>query len=238
MACGTINIPFGIPSTGAKEYNLNSGRELFRCGLDCVKMYITNVSMEINNTTYTCQGIEGASPDGKFCLKSAQISKRNQGVVNWIAKEGANSTWETGSVLTCADFCGSDEESPMIYTHTEGNLSVRVTINISDVANEKDAMLNAAKAKFLADGDLSGEFSSMEWILSDLGTTASPTDWQGGSVTYQGFSTDKGSYDTARASFSWDNGRMEKSLGHIKYDDLCNNKEMTAVVNRLIALGG
>ena len=230
--CPTID--FGIPSEGAKEYNMNSGRELFRCGLQCIKMYITNVSMEVNTVKYGCATIEDAGTE-KFCLKSAQISKRDQGVVNWIAKSGANSSWEIGSVLTKADLClASENNDPMIYTHTEGNLSVRVTINIVDVADSRDDIKNAALNKFMADPEIQNEFQSMQWILSDVGTNASPTDWQGGSVTYQGFSSTHEGHRTARASFNWDNGRMEKSFGDIRYDT-SDDPDIGNIVNTLIA---
>jgi len=234
MAGSCPTIDFGVPEEGAKEYNMNSGRELFRCGLQCIKMYITNVTMEVNTVKYSCATIDDAGHE-KFCLKSAQISKRDQGIVNWIAKSGASSAWDTGCVLTKADLClASTDNDPMVYTHTEGNLSVRVTINITDVADSRDDIKDAALAKFNSDSEINAEFQGMEWILSDVGTNASPTDWQGGSVTYQGFANQHYGHRTARASFNWDNGRIEKSVGDIRYDitDDCN---IGNVVNSLIS---
>lgn len=217
MAGNCPSINFGIPTGGATEYDLNSGRELFRCGSGCVKMFITNVSLEKRTVTMSCGSIADGAIDGEICLQSAQISARGQGVVNWVAKENVTSGLTVGSVLTKVDSCGdSDDSSGSIYTHTEGNLSARVIANIEKINEKKDQIRDAVKAKF---DPLLPELSGLQWILSDLGVSASPTDWQGGSVTYQGFGVDETHNNkTFRGSFNWQNGRFEIGKGVIHYD--------------------
>ena len=237
MAGSCPIVSFGVPKSGAPEYNLNSGRELFRCGTECVKMYITNVSGESSTITYSCASIDDANINGEVCLRSAQVSARDQGIVNWIAKENVDSSLEVGSVITKADTCLGGDAS--IYTHTEGNLSVRVTATVSYVNQDKEQIKNTALNKF-DDYFRTG----LQWILSDVGTNVGPTDWQGGTVTYQGFGGEKipssltggpAGVGTARESFNWENGRLEKTFGYLTYDDT-DNTDIGFVINQVLGL--
>lgn len=98
MACPVIN--YGIPEEGATEYNVNSGREIFRCGLSCIKLYITNVSVEKSRVKYVCGNVNDADIGNFGCLESFTINYRDRDLANWIAKNNANSGLPNGYVIT------------------------------------------------------------------------------------------------------------------------------------------
>ena len=229
MACPTIN--YGVPSDGATEYNLNSGRELFRCGIECIKMFITNVSGERNTVKFGCADISDAQA-GDVCMQSANATSRDQGVVNWIAKDGVTSALPNGYVINRADDCIGGQA--VIYTHTEGNLSARVLANIESIAPNKELIKDRALNKLCS---VIPEFcSELEWILSDLGVNVSPTDWQGGTVTYQGFGTSGNGYTTRRANFNWQNGRMEYATGTLTYDTTATPAPLEDIANTVLGI--
>ena len=214
MATNCPSVPFGIPEGGATEYDINTGRELFRCGDSCVKMYLTNVSGERRIVKIGCGSISDAVVNnGAMCLQSANVNYRGQAIVNWGAKPNVTSSLESGSVITRVMPCGTNEG--IIYTHTEGNLSIRVLSPVANLTDKtsSDAAKNTALAKF---NDATA--NAMKWILSDIGVNVSPTDWQGGTVTYMGFK-DGGDNRTFRGTFNWQNGRMETGEGTLTYDN-------------------
>ena len=231
MACPTVR--YGVPSSGATEYNLNTGRELFRCGLDCVKMFLTNVSGEQTLVKYSCADISDALVNDQICMQSANISARDQGVVNWIAKENVDSSLPNGSVINKAENCAGQSETGSIYTHTEGSLNARVVTNIENIAPNREAIKDRILSKF---SDAT-EFVqlNMEWILSDLGVNVSPTDWQGGSVTYQGFSTHGPGTQTIRGNFNWQNGRREYGVGTLTYD-MSDETSIETIVSTVLGI--
>lgn len=243
MACPIIN--YGIPESGATEYNINTGRELFRCGVPedgqpiedaCVKLFITNVMLEASTVKSTCGTIDGAIAD-QVCMQSANVNWKDQAVINWIAKDGVDTTLPNGTVITRADDCAGS--GSVIYTHTEGQISARVLANFTELNASRDAIILQAEAKLIdvaVDTTGSTVIADLEWILSDLGVNVSVTDWQGGTVTYQGFGTRAlGTNESYRLNFNWQNGRGEESMGTTFYDESVNTALLGDIVDDLIA---
>jgi len=241
MACPTIK--YGIPTGGATQYNVNSGRELFRCGIGCVKMYITNVSLDKSTVYYVCGDITDANVEanGKTaCLQSMNITWRERNVVNWIAKDNVDTTLDDGFVITMVGDC--NDLQGVIYTHTEGTMNVRAFVNVEDfdtnLANAlKNAVLNKVSqiATQTADANI---VSQLTWILSDLSNDVSPTDWQRGSVSYQGFGVIPNSDGTRsyRINFNWNNGRGEEASTTTVYDRDPTPQFLENIITNLIAL--
>jgi len=168
--CPTIR--YGIPSDGADEFTTNTGRELFRCGTDCIKMFLTNVNVEKTHVQFSCASITDAlvSYDVSggdtltLCLQSANANARDRSLVNWVAKENVDSSFDDGTVLTYADKCGpepnpgeEDTRAMLTFTHVEGQLSFRAQVNIqifsdSEVLNLVKEMKEVCLAKFEALG--------------------------------------------------------------------------------------
>lgn len=233
MACPIVS--YGIPLDGAKELNFNTGRELFRCGTGCVTMFITNVTIEFGIKFVKCGTITDALIGGNAaCMQSAQVSWRDQSVVNWEAKTNVNSGMPSGTVITRAADCAGEGAS--IYTHTEGQLSGRVQANIASL-NSVQADI---KAMVLAKNNTvgGGDASLLEWIFSDISTQSSATDWQGGSISYLGFGT-AGPGDTSyNFSFNWQNGRGEVTNSTSYYDQNPTPEPLQDVVAAMLALVG
>jgi|GEM_PF-4254333 len=234
MACPIVN--YGIPSDGATEYNINTGRELFRCGLDCVKLFITNVSLDKNTVLYICGDIADAHT-GDVCMQSASANWKDQNIVNWIAKDGVTTALESGYVITLAGECSG--ASAATYTHTEGQINARVVANFEDINNSRDQIINTARTKLTTVGTAHPEndvLNQLQWVLSDINVNVSPTDWQSGSVSYQGFgSRANGERTNYRINFSWQNGRGEEAYGQTHYDTTTTPNELGVIVDNLIA---
>ena len=79
------------------------------------------------------------------CLQSANLSWKDQAVVNWEAKENVTSALEAGTVITRAVACGGADSA--IYTHTEGQLSARVQANVTDITAVRDQLRDAVLNK-------------------------------------------------------------------------------------------
>jgi len=228
-------IRYGVPEGGAPEYNVNSGRELFRCGTQCTKLFIVNVSVEKSIINFGCMGIDDAGTE-QFCLQSVNGTAREQAVVNWQGKDGASAALPNGYVINRAVACAGSE---VVCTHVEGNLSIRAMINVEDLTVDvSEEMKNLALAKIGSCGEGSTQLDALEWVFSDMNTNVSPTDWQSASVTFQGFGPTDSACDrpkTTRANFNWQNGRYECSTGQIKYDDTPTPEYLATVIQTLLA---
>lgn len=232
MACPVI--PYGVPSSGAKEYNVNSGRELFRCGTACTKLYIVNVSLECNTVNFGCKSISDAGHDD-FCMQSANATARHQTVVNWQAKENADSSLPSGYVINKAEAC---EGEAVVCTHVEGNLSARVLVDLNAFGPSlADEIKTAALNKVGECGTGETKINALDWVLSDLNVNVSPTDWQSGTVTFLGFASSAGCPthpQTTRVNFSWQNGRYECAEGIIIYDESDTPQLLSQIISDLI----
>jgi len=229
--CPTIK--YGVPSSGAPEYNVNSGRELFRCG-ECVKLYVTNVSLEKSVVRYSCGSISDAIVgNGSACLISANANIRDRNVINWVAKDNVDSSLPNGAVITRIGNCAGG--SGIVYTHTEGSINVRAYANIEDInVDSAQVIIDAAKEKLVKYLD---EINLLDYYLSDLNTNASPTDWQSMSATYSGIGStriDDSGTGVARVSFNWNNGRVEISKGTSIYDDSPTPKTLPEIIQELL----
>jgi len=231
MACPVIK--YGIPSGGAPEYNVNSGRELFRCA-DCVRLYVTNVSIEKSIVRYSCGDILDANTGSNACLISANANIRDRNVINWTAKDNVDSSLPNGYVITRID--SSCAGGGIVYTHTEGNISIRAYANIEDVDPAfAEALLDKAKAKLV---QFLEEVELLDYYLSDINTNASPTDWQSMSATFSGIGSEKvdeSGTGSARVSFNWNNGRAEISKGTAVYDDTAEPQPLPTIIQYLIS---
>jgi hypothetical protein len=225
---GCPNINFGIPESGATEFSFQSGREILRCGAgECVQLYITNVTLECSLVVHSCNAITGAI-QGEVCMQSVQGQWRDQNIVNWIAKDGVNSSLADGSVITRAYCAGTGENS--IFTHTEGSLSIRVLCNSSGLAGSAYSAKSAGLTK-LTDTKLTDD---MTWILSDVAVNVSPTTWQAGTITFQGFTKTMSTKKTYRGNFSYENGRIEEAHGELFYDDTSAPALMDSVITSML----
>ena len=228
-------IPYGIPSAGATDLNFNSGRELFRCGDNCVKMFITNVTLERNTKFIHCGSISDAHVQeaGRHaCMQSAQLNWRGQSVVNWEAKENVTSDLANGTVITVATDCAGSGAS--VYTHTEGQISGKCQANIDELTCLYDLVAQSVLDK--CDSiDPSTDRDNLEWIFSDINNQSSATDWQSGSITYLGFGVDATHVDrTYNFSFNWQNGKSEVSKGVLEYDAETTPSLMSDVVSTML----
>ena len=238
MACPTIK--YGVPDTGATELSINSGRELFRCGTACVKMFITNVSLEKNTVFFLCGTVADAGFDD-FCLQNFNINWRDRTVVNFIAKENVDSSLENGTVITRVGECQGDDG--VVYTHTEGQISFRALANLEDITIQlSDDILQAVIGKYLTVVSPSTysqvTTDDLEAILSDLSNNVGVTEFQGMSGTYLLFGvrtpepTEEQSY---RFSFNYNNGRGEERQGRIIYDGDNTPQPLATIISTLIS---
>ena len=248
MSCPTIK--YGAPSTGASEYSTNSGRELFRCGTECVKMFITNVTLEKNTVKFVCGDIADAKPSGlEACLQTLNGTWRDRTIANWIAKDDATSAVENGYVINRVGKCSAGgygaggtgtNKDGLTYTHTEGQISFRALLNIQDFTPAMaDTLKTFTLAKFASIAKFADEdtiLQNLTWIFSDINNTVSQTDWQSGGGTFQGFGTR--TFDGERTysvNFNYNNGQGEEKAGHIWYDDSQNVSHMMTVVQMLLS---
>jgi hypothetical protein len=202
-------------------------------------MFITNVTLEHSKVYIGCGSISDAR-QGDVCMQSANVTWKDQAVVNWEAKEGVTSALPAGTVITRAVACGSGDAT--IYTHSEGQLGCKVQANVCDITDSRDAIRDAVIAKVLSvcstnaavtEDDVVNE---LDWVLSDISIQASATEWQGGNVSYSGFgSRTGGSNKSFRWNFNWSNGRAEYGVGDTTYDDSATPASMSVVVDAMLA---
>ena len=209
---GCPNVEYGISSGGATEYSASSGRELFQCGTNCVKLYIVNISVETVQVNITCESITDAGA-GDVCMRSGSMSLQNQGVVNWIAKNGVTTGVPSGNAINMAGSCAGGDA--FTYTHTDGQASGRVTANIGNIVSNEGTILSRIRDHC---GCAEDTTASALFFLSDASTDVGPTEWQGGSITFQGFGEGGGGTNTGRANFNWQNGIKECRQGSVEYD--------------------
>ena len=217
----TLTIPYGIPSTGANEYALQSGRELFRCGKECIKMFITNVMVEKTLVSFACGAINDAIVDAKVCLQSINGNWKDKMVITWIGKSNATSQNDNGFVINRVGDCGEDGK---IYTHTEGTIGIKAQFDIDTWTPALAILVGAeavAKLDLVCTG-LGANFDAFEDpILSDISTNVSQTDWQGGGCNFQLFgirTADATTENGFRANFNYQNGQCEVGRSCTAYD--------------------
>lgn len=241
-------IPYGIPATGAIEYSLQSGRELFRCGRGCIKMFITNVMVENTLIKFTCDEINDASDIDNVCLQSLNGNWKDKMVINWIGKEGATTEQPSGTVINRVSDCtptnGIAGSNGKIYTHTEGTVGVKAQFNISlwetGAQANADAIILKAVQKLdnIAEAmGITSRLASFDRILSDISTNVSQTDWQGGGCNYQLFMTraaDASNENGFRISFNYQNGQAEVGRSCTVYDEEPNVAMLTTVIANLL----
>ena len=218
------SIPYGIDAAGAKSVSFSSGREMFRCGA-YVRVYITNVTVDTGTTTISCVTPNVTSAD--VCPVSIQGTYKDQMSVNWNAKSGADSGMDSGAVLNKAVACGTG--GAHIYTHTEGQVSVRVQCALSVLATAQTAF-DAAKDAMFPLPALTAAIT--DWILADISIQASVNDWQGGSLTLSGISSSGGSGASYKGSYNFQSGIKEVTEGIVKYDE-SDDKSMITVLQTL-----
>ncbi|MCX8074348.1 MAG: hypothetical protein N2749_02020, partial [Clostridia bacterium] len=163
MSC-PANIPFGMANGRGFNYNINSNREVFRCGFNCVKIFITNVSLDKGEITVECLSdlsiVDTLTQQLGGCPDTISGNSRDRAMANWCGKNGANSGLPSGSVLTTLDCqCGSYS---LIITHTEGSASVR---------GRGQANLNTAKTAFPMIKDILGLQLVDEGVLTGYDLT-------------------------------------------------------------------
>ena len=248
MACPVVD--FGIPSSGAQEISVNSSREVFRCGTNCVKIFITNVSLEKNCVVSVCGSISDATETGRgesrYCLQSFDFSWRDNTVANYVAKNNVNSGIANGTVITTVQSCEGDDG--IIYTHTEGQITFRALASIENVNESfaetlKDAVINkypsiATNTSYrTATNQLSANA-----ILQDVSNQVGVTEFQSLSGTYIIFGTrNKNVNDpeqTYRMNFNYDNGRGEERCGLIAYDRETTPRPVASVIQTLLTQSG
>jgi hypothetical protein len=221
-------IPYGIPEGGAPEYNVNSGRELFRCGIGqngCIKLYITNVSVDKSIVNYGCKTSQNAN-QGKFCLENVTYNERVNKQVQWIAKKGVDSSLPNGTVITRVGEC--DGGNGVIPLYTEATVRARSMLNINDLDTNMAKQIVQTALENLSkhlDGD---------WILQDIGTSVSPTSWQTANVTFMLLSNEIPEYDTYRETINLTNGRVQTSTGHVIYDDTETPQDLATIIETLL----
>jgi hypothetical protein len=225
MGCPTV--PYGIPKDGAPEYNVNSGRELFRCGMGnngCIKLYITNVSVENSTVKYGCR--TGNSVGSDYCIENVNYNERVRKQVQWVAKDGVNSSLPNGTVITRVGECDGGEG--IIPLYTEATVRVRVLMDITQLTpNSAQSIIDDALNN--VSNNISGD-----WVLQDLGTSASPTDWQTANITFMAMSNVIPSYDSYRESINLTNGRVQYATGHVRYDDTNDPVDLASIVSQLL----
>ena len=223
-------VPYGVPAGGAPEYNINSGRELFRCGIgegSCVKIYITNVSLEKSIVKYNCK-IGNNANQGDYCLENITYNERVRKQIMWEAKDGVNSSLPNGTVITRVGHCSNNEGVIPLYTEATIRVKSLLDINLLDT-NLANSMVNTALENI--SHHLNGE-----WILQDISTNVSPTDWQSANVTFMMLTEQiPNNHDTYRETINLTNGRVNVSEGKEYYDDTNTPSSLAEVVQYLLS---
>ena len=232
MACPVIK--YGIPEEGAYTYATNSGRELFRCGTSCVKMYITNVSVEKSLVKYVCGNVNDADIGTFGCMESFTVNYRDRVLENWIAKDNVDSSLPNGYVITRVGAC--KDLQGVIYLYTEGRLSARMRINIENLTPDNaDAVKEKVLEKLQNISTIQNKSLELDWIFNDLNVDVNPTDWQRGSVSYLGFGVKESQEATTyRINFNYNNGRGEEAHGVVIYDDTPTPQYLANIIRDLI----
>ena len=236
MACP--HVPFGIPD-GAKEVNLNTGREMFRCG-DCLKVFISNVTMEISCLTPGCKSptevADIVTPTGvDACVYNVNGRWRDRTNVVWKGKNGADAySLSDGQVLTCLDTtCGS------VYLYTEKTVTVRVYASVNDITanpNNLRACVDAGATLLDMLGTLPhGVNWTGSFAVTDVSVNLSRNDWQSLNITgTEIFQRNIHDHDYAgQANWNNNNGLSEIRETTIVYDDNCEEKQLENVFSAL-----
>lgn len=235
MADCSLSIPYGIPSDGANEYAIQSGRELFRCGLDCIKMFITNVTLETKHVSFKCGDITGALSGNDVCIQSINASWKDKLVVNWIGKTGAHSGMTNGTVINKVNDCVNGK----IYTHTEGTVGAKAQFDVTIWNTDTAKTLATDALNKLLGVDANAGLAQLgpDMIFSDLSTNVSQTDWQGGSCNYQlfGIRNGAGGIDQGYSiSFNYQNGQAQITESSTSYDETDNCIDVSEIVDLLL----
>jgi hypothetical protein len=230
-ACPVIK--YGIPETGAPEYNINSGREIFRCGFgenSCVKIYITNVSLEKSTTFYKCRVPVSSMSSDKYCIESVNFNERLRTQEEWIAKPNVDSSLPNGTVITKLYECGSS--NGVIPLYWEKTLRIRSLLDIANISELDEIVLSNVKSEI---GDVIG--NDTEFILNDISTSVSPTDWERANLSYMAIEspTDKG-YQSFRYSWNIQNGRVQETYGRTYYDNSDKPQNLADVIKYLLSI--
>jgi len=234
MACPAV--PFGLPAD-AREFNLNTGREMFNCG-DCLKIFISNVSLDCTKVKPICKSpveLSSYTNCGDGCIYSVNGRWRDRTNVQWKGKSGVDSSSPDGSVLTCLDDCGS------IYLYTDMSITVRIYISADSVTSAdvlNDCLENGAQIL----DNLGYIPHSINWhrsglVVTDMTIDLNRNDWQSTTVTGSViFQDDEGSTTSDRSgSANWNsrNGTGEIRETTTYYDDDCDTSDIGAIFSSL-----
>lgn len=212
MSCPVI--PYGMENGRGFSYNINSGREVFRCGFSCVKIFITNVSLDKGEITIECFSdlsvVDTLTQQLGACPDSISANARDRVMANWCGKRGASSGLPSGSVLTTLD-CGCGSYS-LIITHAEGSASIR---------GRGQPNLNNAKTMFPTIKTLLNIQLVDTGVLTGYDLTPSPADWLGFGIEYSTWKTQSriGTPQFENSSINFNNMQIRKTTGITHYDD-------------------
>ena len=240
MACPAV--PFGIPE-GAKEINLNTGREMFRCG-DCLKVFISNVTMEISCLTPGCKSpAEVASivmcANGNGCVYNVTGRWRDRTNVVWKGKDNATaSTLNNGQVLTCLDnTCGS------VYLYSEKTVTVRVYADVATINQDAGNLVDCVNSGAELLDSLGFNPHGVSWqgnfAVTDVGVNLSRNDWQSMNITgTEIFQRDPSAIVPAQdyagqANWNNNNGLSEIRETTTVYDDDCTQHQLENIFSSL-----
>lgn len=236
MACPAV--AFGLPES-AREYNLNTGREIFNCG-DCLKVFISNVSLDCTKVDPICKSPSELATytncaSGNGCIYSVNGRWRDRTNVQWKGKNNVDSSSPDGSVLTCLDDCGS------IYLYTDMSITVRIYIS-PDSITSADALNSCLENGAQILDELGSNPHGISWnqsglVVTDMSIDLNRNDWQSATVTGSViFKDDDGSTDSDRSgNANWNsrNGTGEIRETTTYYDDDCDQSDLGAIFNTL-----
>ncbi len=238
MACPKV--PYGIPDH-AKEINLNTGREQFRCG-DCLKVFISNVSMDVTCLTPACLAPNDVADDvmcagGNGCVYNVNGRWRDRTNVVWKGKNGVNaSTLETGKVLTCVDdSCGS------VYLYTEKTVTVRVYADVNDIMSSPNNLKDCVNAGASVLDRLGTKPHGVNWAgnfaVTDVGVDLNRNDWQSINITGMEIFTRTGVTPgkdlSGQANWNSNNGLAEIRETTTVYDADCDETNLETIFSTL-----
>lgn len=213
MSCPS-NIPFGMENGRGFNYNFNSGREVFRCGFNCVKIFITNVSVDKGEIIIECFNdlsvVDNLTQQLNACPDTISGNARDRAMANWCGKRGANSGLPSGSVLTTLD-CGCSSYS-LIITHTEGGASVR---------GRGHPNLNNARNLFPQIQTILNLQLVNEGVLTGFDLSPSPTEWLSFGLEYSSWKAQSkvGLPQFENSSLNFNNMQLRRTIGITHYDD-------------------
>lgn len=227
MACPVV--PFGMENGRGFSYNINSGREIFRCGTKCIKIYIRDVSLEKSEILIDCidPNLDPTDIFQSACVDTVSGNVRERVITNWCGKPGASTALPNGSVLTtircrCLD-------SSLIKTHAEGSISVR---------GKGQPDVNEAKNKTLDFISMLGLTLANEGVLTDYSLEPSPADWLSFSVGYSVWKTvasTTGNPLSETVNLNFNNMQKRRTTGITYYDDT-NDTDFANIITYLLGL--